>query len=285
MAGATLLTLFDDITTMLDDVAGMTKIAAGKTAGIVGDDLALNAKSVLGTPAERELPVVWAVAKGSLVNKIIIVPMAILLSAFLPFLVKPLLMLGGLYLCYEGAEKILHHTPEPHAHSGNVENESDKIKGAIRTDFILSAEIIVIALGIVANETVSERILVLSAVGFGMTVVVYGLVAAIVKLDDFGLHLAQKNGITRSFGLAILEGAPYFMRSLGVLGTAAMFMVGGQILWHGIPPLHQALEAYSHGIIGMAISAVFGIGAGLMAVGLEKTARKILKRYQNGKKL
>jgi predicted DNA repair protein MutK len=276
MAGATLLTLLDDITTMLDDVAGMTKVAAGKTAGIVGDDLALNAKSVLGTPAERELPVVWAVAKGSLVNKAVIVPAAILMSVFLPFLIKPLLMLGGLYLCYEGAEKILHHHAEPHAHSGNVETEAEKIKGAVRTDFILSAEIIVIALGIVATEPMINRVAVLVAVGLGMTVAVYGLVAAIVKLDDFGLHLAQKNGPAKKAGELILKGAPCFMRSLGILGTAAMFMVGGQILWHGIPALHHALEAFSHGLLGMAVSAIFGVIAGLLAVGIEKATRKIL---------
>lgn len=278
MAGATLLTLLDDITTMLDDVAGMTKVAAGKTAGIVGDDLALNAKSVLGTPAERELPVVWAVAKGSFVNKIIIVPAAILLSVFMPFLVQPLLMLGGLYLCYEGAEKILHHHAEPHAHSGNVETEADKIKGAIRTDFILSAEIIVIALGVVAEEAMAQRITVLAAVGIGMTVVVYGLVAAIVKLDDFGLHLAQKAGAAKKTGELILKGAPYFMRSLGVIGTAAMFMVGGQILWHGIPPVHHALEGFAHGIVGMLVSGIFGIAAGMLAVAIEKAVRLVLKR-------
>lgn len=276
MAGATLLTLLDDITTMLDDVAGMTKMAAGKTAGIVGDDLALNAKSVLGTPAERELPVVWAVAKGSLVNKAVIVPAAILLSAFLPFLIKPLLMLGGLYLCYEGAEKILHHHAEPDAKSEKAETEAEKIKGAIRTDFILSAEIIVIALGIVANEPMINRITVLIAVGLGMTVVVYGLVAAIVKLDDFGLHLAQKSGAAKRTGEIILKSAPHLMRSLGVLGTAAMFMVGGQILWHGIPALHHALEAYSHGLVGMGVSGIFGVVAGLMAVAAEKTIRKAL---------
>lgn len=278
MAGATLLTLLDDITTMLDDVAGMTKVAAGKTAGIVGDDLALNAKSVLGTPAERELPVVWAVAKGSFVNKIIIVPAAILLSVFMPFLVQPLLMLGGLYLCYEGAEKILHHHAEPHAHSGNVETEADKIKGAVRTDFILSAEIIVIALGVVAEEAMAQRITVLAAVGIGMTIAVYGLVAAIVKLDDFGLHLSQKSGAAKKTGELILKGAPYFMRSLGVIGTAAMFMVGGQILWHGIPPVHHALEGFAHGIVGMLVSGIFGIAAGMLAVAIEKAVRLVLKR-------
>ncbi|NBX66417.1 MAG: DUF808 domain-containing protein [Proteobacteria bacterium] len=278
MAGATLLTLLDDITTMLDDVASMTKVAAGKTAGIVGDDLALNAKSVLGTPAERELPVVWAVAKGSLVNKVILVPAALLLSVFLPFLVKPLLMLGGLYLCYEGAEKILHHHAKPHAHSGKIETEADKIKGAIRTDFILSGEIIVITLGIVANEPMINRVSVLVAVGLGMTIVVYGLVAAIVKLDDFGLHLAQKTGATKKTGELILRGAPHFMRALGIIGTAAMFLVGGQILWHGIPALHHALEAFSHGLAGMAISGVFGILAGLLAVGVEKVIRRLLRR-------
>lgn len=276
MAGATLLTLLDDIAATLDDVAAMTKVAARKTAGIVGDDLALNAKSVLGTPSERELHVVWAVAKGSFINKVVIVPAAILLSIFLPFLVQPLLMLGGLYLCYEGAEKVLHNYFKPKTVTEQTQTEAQKIKGAIRTDFILSAEVIVISLGVVTNEPMITRIAVLSAVGLGMTVLVYGLVAAIVKLDDFGLYLTQKGDRAKKTGEMILTGAPYFMRALGIVGTAAMFMVGGQILWHGIPPLHHALEAFSYGLIGMGVSGIFGILAGLLAVGAEKAVRKVL---------
>lgn len=280
MAGATLLTLLDDIVALMDDIAGMTKVAASKTAGVVGDDLALNAKQVMGTPAERELPVVWAVAKGSFINKAILVPAAIALSTFLPVVVQPLLMLGGLYLCYEGSEKLLHHQPAPHAHSGNVETEDDKIKGAIRTDFILSAEIIIIALGIVAAETLATRVSVLVAVGIGMTVAVYGLVAAIVKLDDFGLHLSQKTGMTAKIGHAILKGAPYLMRSLGVIGTAAMFAVGGQILLHGIPPLHHAFGRWAEGLTGMVISGVFGVACGMLAVGVQKAFSPLIARLR-----
>lgn len=279
MAGASLLTLLDDITTMLDDVASMTKMAASKTAGVVGDDLALNARQVMGTPAERELPVVWAVAKGSLINKVILVPAAIILSVFLPFLITPLLMLGGLYLCFEGAEKLLHHHAPAKAHSGDVVVEADKIKGAIRTDFILSAEIIIIALGIVAEQDMATRIITLSVVALGMTVIVYGLVAAIVKLDDAGLYLAAKPAAAlQKLGRGILFTAPHLMRALGVIGTAAMFMVGGQILVHGIPPLHHALGAWGTGLAGMATSGVFGVSAGMVAALIVGGIRKILGR-------
>ena len=279
MAGATLLTLLDDITTLLDDMAGMTKMAASKTAGVVGDDLALNAGQVMGTPAERELPVVWAVAKGSFINKAIIVPAAIALSVFLPFLVQPLLMIGGLYLCYEGAEKILPHS-KAEIEDLKDDTEEEKIKGAIRTDFILSAEIIVIALGIVAAEGLITRVGVLAAVGIGMTVFVYGLVAAIVKLDDFGLHLTTKTGAAQKIGYAILKGAPYLMSTLGILGTAAMFMVGGQIIWHGIPVLHHALEHIAVGIIGMGISALAGILSGMAAVAVSIPVKKLVTRFR-----
>jgi predicted DNA repair protein MutK len=262
MAGASLLTLLDDITALLDDVSAMTKVAASKTAGVVGDDLALNAKQVLGTPAERELPVVWKVAKGSFINKAILVPVAILLSAFLPFLVKPLLMLGGLYLCYEGAEKIiLRHHPEQRDASLT---EDDKIKGAIRTDFILSAEIIILTLGVVADDILATRIMVLASIGIGMTIFVYGLVAAIVKLDDFGLYLTTKDNVAlNKTGQGILIAAPYLMRGLGILGTAAMFVVGGQIIAHGIPLLH-VLPA--HGIMGVICGGLTGLVCGYLCV-------------------
>lgn len=262
MAGASLLTLLDDITALLDDVAAMTKTAAGKTAGVVGDDLALNAQQVLGTPADRELPIVWKVAKGSFINKAILIPVAIALSAFLPFLILPLLMLGGLYLCYEGAEKILHrHHPVPPDVS--IDEEA-KIKGAIRTDFILSAEIIILTLGVAAEQTFGVRVMVLTVIGLGMTVVVYGLVAAIVKLDDFGLYLtAKSNAALKMIGAGILRAAPWLMRSLGFIGTAAMFLVGGQIILHGIPALHNLVVP---GILGLLITFVCGIVCGLICV-------------------
>lgn len=273
MAGATLLTLLDDITSLLDDVAGMTKVAAGKTAGVVGDDLALNAKQVLGTPAQRELPVVWAVAKGSLINKAILVPAAIVLSAFLPMLITPLLMLGGLYLCFEGAEKILHRREAVPPDVST--NEQDKIRGAIRTDFILSAEIIIIALGIVADQVLMTRIMTLTVIGLGMTVFVYGLVAAIVKLDDLGLALSAKTGLTQITGKLILLLAPHLMRSLSILGTVAMFVVGGQILIHGIPALHHAV---GDGVFTMIASGLFGVLSGTLALGMVSLVRGLLRR-------
>ncbi|WP_426217687.1 DUF808 domain-containing protein [Pseudomonas sp. DWRC2-2] len=243
MAGSSLLVLIDDIAAVLDDVALMTKMAAKKTAGVLGDDLALNAQQVSGVRAEREIPVVWAVAKGSFVNKLILVPAALLISAFAPWAVTPLLMLGGAYLCFEGFEKLahkfLHSKDEDHAqHVQLVEAVSDpatdlvafeknKIKGAIRTDFILSAEIIAITLGTVADAPLMQQVIVLSGIAIVMTVGVYGLVAGIVKLDDLGLWLTQKPGqAARSIGGAILRAAPYMMKSLSVIGTAAMFLVG-----------------------------------------------------------
>lgn len=280
MAAATLLTLLDDIASLLDDVAGMTKTAAGKTAGVVGDDLALNAKQVMGTPAERELPVVWVVAKGSFVNKVFLVPAAILLSAFLPMLVMPLLMLGGLFLCFEGAEKILHkHAPDA---VGVTLSEKDKIKGAIRTDFILSAEIIIIALGIVADSPLPTRILTLCAIGAGMTVFVYGLVGAIVKLDDLGLYLATKSNIVlNKIGQGILVTAPWLMRALGFFGTAAMFMVGGQIVLHGVPDLHHAADHLAQFVpvltaaATILISGFFGLFAGMVVVALKTAGSRL----------
>ncbi|AMS13542.1 hypothetical protein SAMN03159489_01806 [Pseudomonas sp. NFPP07] len=259
MAGSSLLVLIDDIAAVLDDVALMTKMAAKKTAGVLGDDLALNAQQVSGVRAERELPVVWAVAKGSFLNKLILVPAALAISAFAPWLVTPLLMLGGAYLCFEGFEKLahkfLHSKAEDQAeHQQLIEAVADpatdlvafektKIKGAIRTDFILSAEIIAITLGTVADAPLMQQVVVLSGIAIVMTVGVYGLVGGIVKLDDLGLWLTQKPGqVAKSIGGAILRAAPYMMKSLSVIGTAAMFMVGGGILTHGVPAAHHWIE-------------------------------------------
>lgn len=259
MAGASLLALIDDIAMILDDVAVMTKLAAKKTAGVLGDDLALNAQQVAGVRAERELPVVWAVAIGSLKNKLILVPSALAISALAPWAVLPLLMLGGLYLCFEGVEKLAHkllhgarevaaeHARELAAFADPavdlVALERGKIKGAIRTDFVLSAEIIVITLGTVADKAFATQVAVLSGIGLIMTAGVYGIVAGIVKIDDVGLYLFRKSGaLTQAVGRALLVAAPLLMKALTVIGTAAMFMVGGGILTHAIPPLHHAIE-------------------------------------------
>ncbi len=252
--------LFDDIATVLDDVAVLSKVAAKKTAGVLGDDLALNAEQVSGVKADRELPVVWAVAKGSFLNKLILVPSALALAAFLPWAVTPLLMLGGAFLCYEGFEKLAHkffHSKEEDRahHKAEIEAivnpevdmvafEKEKIKGAIRTDFILSAEIIVITLGTVANEIFSKQVAVLSVVAIAMTIGVYGLVAGIVKLDDAGLALSKRaSAIAQAIGRGLLVFAPFLMKALSILGTAAMFLVGGSIVLHGIGPLYHAVEA------------------------------------------
>ncbi len=267
MAGGSLLTLLDDIATILDDVAVMSKVAVKKTAGVLGDDLALNAEQVTGVKPDRELPVVWAVALGSLKNKAILVPSALAISALAPWAVIPLLMIGGAYLCYEGFEKLVHkfmHASDEAAaeqahHAQQLEAlanpaidlvalEKDKIRGAIRTDFILSAEILVITLGTVATAPFAKQVAVMIAIAIIMTVGVYGLVAAIVKLDDLGLFLSRLGGESglrrsqRAFGRWILRAAPYLMKGLSIAGTAAMFLVGGGILVHGIPPLHHAIE-------------------------------------------
>ena len=277
MAGASLLTLLDDIASVLDDVSVMTKVAAKKTAGVLGDDLALNAQQVTGVKAERELPVVWAVAKGSLINKLILVPAALLISAFAPWLVTPLLMLGGAFLCFEGFEKLAHkflHSKEEDQqhHAEHVQAladpavdmqafEKDKIKGAVRTDFILSAEIIAITLGVVAEQAFTQQVLVLSGIALLMTVGVYGLVAGIVKLDDAGLYLSQRaSAAAQGLGRALLWLAPGLMKLLSVVGTAAMFMVGGGILTHGIPGAHDLVHHWVE-----AIEALPAIG-GVLAV-------------------
>lgn len=289
MPAGSLLTLLDDIASILDDVSVLTKKAAAKTAGVLGDDLALNAQQVSGVVAKRELPVVWAVAKGSFVNKLILVPLALVIGTFAPWAVLPLLMIGGIYLCYEGCEKILHHflhRDETHslealtAVSDEVESEADKIKGAVRTDFVLSAEIIAITLGTVAGYGFGHQVLVLSAIAVVMTVGVYGLVAGIVKLDDLGLFLVGcKGAVQRRVGGAILWAAPFLMKTLSVAGTAAMFLVGGGIVTHGIAPLHHWIEhlaevaAHAGGLAGFfapvvatAVNGACGLVAGAVAV-------------------
>ncbi|MBU1331402.1 MAG: DUF808 domain-containing protein [Gammaproteobacteria bacterium] len=293
MAGASLLTLLDDIATVLDDVALMTKVAAKKSAGVLGDDLALNAQQVTGVRADRELPVVWAVAKGSLRNKAILVPAALLISAIAPWAVTPLLMLGGAFLCYEGFEKLAHRYLHSAAEDTDAEQrlraaaadehvdlvafEQDKIRGAVRTDFILSAEIIAITLGIVAGAAFFSQVVVLVGIALLMTVGVYGLVAGIVKLDDAGLYLSQRGSRSaQAIGHGILATAPYLMKTLSVVGTAAMFMVGGGILTHGIAPVHHAIEqvaaAAGNGlltaIIPTLLSALFGVLAGAVVLAL-----------------
>ena len=273
-----LLTLLDDVATILDDVSVMTKVAAKKTAGVLGDDLALNAQQVSGVRADRELPVVWAVAKGSLINKVILVPTALAISALAPWLVTPLLMVGGAFLCYEGFEKLAHrflHSREEDAarrdelaralldSSADLKHvEKDRIKGAVRTDFVLSAEIIVISLGTVSSQPLMTQFAVLASIAVIMTVGVYGLVAGIVKLDDGGLALSRRAGaVAQALGRAILAGAPMLMKALAVVGTAAMFLVGGGILEHGIPPLHHGAER-----LAAAAGSVAGIGPLLKAL-------------------
>lgn len=300
MAAASLLALIDDIASVLDDVALLTKVAAKKTAGVLGDDLALNAQQVTGVKADRELPVVWAVAKGSLVNKAILVPAALLISAVAPWLVTPLLMVGGAFLCFEGFEKLAHrflHKPEEDQSARDeraramadpavdlVAFEKAKIKGAVRTDFILSAEIIAITLGTVAASPLITQLSVLSLVAVVMTVGVYGLVAGIVKLDDAGLALSRRDGAAaQGLGRLLLAAAPRLMQALSVLGTAAMFLVGGGILSHGFPALHHLLEpvvAAAGPVGGPLVSLLADAGIGVVAGGLVLAAvtgvRKLL---------
>ena len=325
MAGASLLALLDDIATILDDVAVMTKVAAKKsaavaddvaamtkvatqkTAGVLGDDLALNAQQVTGVSADRELPVVWAVAKGSMVNKAILVPAALAISAFVPVLITPLLMLGGAFLCFEGVEKLAHkflhsEAEEAAEHESHLQAnanpavdlvafEKDKIKGAVRTDFILSAEIIVIALGTVATAPFMQQVAVLVGIAALMTVGVYGLVGGIVKLDDLGLWLSQKtSSAAQALGRGLLAAAPWLMKFLSVAGTAAMFLVGGGILVHGIAPLHHAIEgagaAVAQGALGglwqalttNGLNGVAGIVAGALVLGAVTVVQKLRKR-------
>ncbi|MCM5571970.1 DUF808 domain-containing protein [Burkholderiaceae bacterium FT117] len=322
MAGTGLLALIDDIATLLDDVAiltkitakkaagalddvaALTKVATKKTAGVLGDDLALNAQQVTGVKADRELPVVWAVAKGSIRNKLILVPAALAISAFAPWAVTPLLMAGGLFLCYEGFEKVWHKLS--HGDGGESERhgelvraisdpaidlvafEKQKIAGAIRTDFILSAEIIAITLGAVADAAFGTRVTVLAGIAAIMTVGVYGIVAGIVKLDDAGLYLSRRPGdgawsrFRRSLGFGILGAAPWLMKALSVAGTAAMFLVGGGILTHGIPPLHHWVAGLAERFGGIVaaigptlVDALAGIAAGAFTVAVVSLAKRL----------
>ena len=315
MAASNLIALIDDIATVLDDVAIISKVAAKKTAGVLADDLALNAEQVSGVKAERELPVVWAVAKGSFLNKLILVPAALLISAFLPWLIIVLLMVGGAYLCFEGVEKLLHswlHKQEQEAHQAELLNvltnpkadlvtfEQQKIAGAIRTDFILSAEIIVIMLGTMQGVALSQQIVSLSLLAIGFTLFVYGLVAVIVKLDDLGLYLLRDaqgstiKPVKRVIGRGLLQFAPLLMKSLSVLGTVAMFLVGGGIIVHAIPMLHYGVETLVGSIqlgesfaalswlvtiiIPAIINLLVGIMVGGVAVALVKGVEKLFRK-------
>ena len=297
---SSLLALVDDIATLLDDVAILTKVAAKKTAGVLGDDLALNAQQVAGVNADRELPVVWAVAKGSALNKAILVPAALAISALAPWAIMPLLMLGGAFLCFEGSEKLghkfLHSKAEDAEHHRElvaavanpqvdmVAFEREKVKGAIRTDFILSAEIIVITLGTVADAAFGRQVAVLVGIATLMTVGVYGVVAGIVKLDDAGLYLSGKaNAAVRAVGRGIVRGSPWLMKFLSIAGTAAMFMVGGSILVHGVPPVHHAIEAAAvasglGALAQMLLEALVGILAGGLIVAVVAGGARVLRR-------
>ncbi|PSU47738.1 DUF808 domain-containing protein [Photobacterium frigidiphilum] len=298
MAGASLLTLLDDIATVLDDVALMTKVAARKTAGVLGDDLALNAQQVSGVRAEREIPVVWAVAKGSFKNKLILVPAALLISAVAPWLITPMLLLGGLFLCFEGAEKITHkflhdkeelETPEllEDENIDLVAFEQEKIKGAIRTDFILSAEIIVIALGTVQTHPFPTQLMVVSLIAVVMTAGVYGLVAGIVKLDDAGLYLvrnSEEKTIKRAFGTFLVNAAPYLMKFLAVVGTIAMFLVGGGIVVHSVPNSHDIVHAITESVATIPtadviaptlFNGVVGVVAGVIVLVVVTAVQKV----------
>jgi uncharacterized protein len=314
MAAGSLFALLDDIATMLDDVSVMTQVAAKKTAGVLGDDLALNAQQVSGVDASRELPVVWAVAKGSFVNKLILVPTALAISYFAPWAIIPLLMIGGAYLCFEGAEKLAHkffHHDEIHnkaeaKHDAEIEAaiadptvdivklEKDKIKGAVRTDFVLSAEIIVISLGTVAGKAFADQALVVSLIAVIMTIGVYGLVAGIVKLDDIGLWMMQRNGksfyrhLQRKIGSGLLAFAPKLMRFLSVAGTAAMFLVGGSIIGHGLPFVHHFSESMIEKLLPISgflasvtphvLDLLVGLTVGAICVALYEAATRLLPK-------
>lgn len=303
MAGSSLLMLLDDIAAVLDDVAVMTKVAAKKTAGVLGDDLALNAQQVQGIRAERELPVVWAVAKGSALNKLILVPAALLISAFVPWLIIPLLMIGGTYLCFEGCEKLAHKFFHSRAEQeaqhkqliAAVANpavdlvafEKEKIKGAVRTDFILSAEIIVIALGTVAAATFIKQAAVVVSIAVLMTLGVYGFVALIVKLDDIGAHLCTKqNSVAQILGKFLLAAAPKLMKLLSVLGTAAMFMVGGGIVTHNLATIHHWIENLANGTepLGWLTSSILNGLVGVVIGAVALMLWSLIVRFVNNKK-
>jgi len=279
LAGSSLLTLLDDIATLLDDISVMGKVAAKKTVGVLGDDLSLNAQQVTGVKANRELPVVWGVAKGSFLNKLILVPLALLISAFAPWLITPLLMIGGAYLCYEGVEKVLHSlqhdkqekSPEARqqrldklAQQDPREFEKNKVKGAVRTDFILSAEIVAITLGIVSDAPLLNQVLILAGIAILVTIGVYGIVAAIVKIDDLGYWLNEKSSaVAQGIGRFLLGFAPWLMKILTVVGTLAMFLVGGGIIVHGLEPLHHLIEAITGDMNGL-VASLLSNGANLV---------------------
>jgi uncharacterized protein len=310
MAGASLFTLLDDIATLLDDVAVLTKLAAKKTAGVLGDDLALNAQQVTGMSAARELPVVWAVAKGSLVNKAILVPAALAISALevwlrgrgitIPIIVT-LMLIGGAFLCYEGVEKVVHHL----FHKGSEDDlarrdarlqaladdsvdlvamEKEKVTGAIRTDFILSAEVIVLTLGVVAAASLGQQVVTLIAIALGMTVVVYGLVAGIVKLDDLGVWLSRKDGVLAALGRGLLVATPWFMKTLSVVGTLAMFLVGGGIVIHNIPAVHHLVagllpaQGLGNSVGNLLASLVVGLVLGSVVLAVVSTIKRVRGR-------
>ena len=310
MAGASLLALIDDIATILDDIALMSKLAVKKTAGVLGDDLALNAQQITGVRSDRELPIVWRVAKGSLINKAILIPLALLISAFWEKGVLILLMFGGLYLCFEGVEKVAHtlfHRADAKKNNSAKTNtavecsekadvdirqlkalETEKIKGAIRTDFILSAEIVVISLGTMVGKTLFDQFIALVVIGIVLTIGVYGLVAAILRLDDLGLHLIQKpESFYKRTGNYILQVAPYLMKTLSIVGTAAMFLVGGGIIAHGVPVIHHWIDARTEQInvipafdklfdslLSMGLNGLVGIIAGIAALMLVTVGQK-----------
>jgi predicted DNA repair protein MutK len=311
MAGSSLLALIDDIASVLDDVAVLSKVAAKKTAGVLGDDLALNAQQVSGVTADRELPVVWAVFKGSALNKLILVPAALAIGYFAPaalaigyfapWAVTPLLMIGGLFLCYEGVEKLAHkymHGPKREGSRAAeiakvaadpkldlVTYEKDKIKGAIKTDFILSAEIIAITLGTVSQSPLGTQVMVLVGIAVAMTIGVYGVVAGIVKLDDAGLWLSKRGGVQAALGRGILVAAPWMMKALSVIGTIAMFLVGGGIISHGIPALHHRIEDFAAehaGLVGALIPTladfVVGVVAGIVTLAVVGVGQKMFRK-------
>ncbi|SFF07941.1 hypothetical protein SAMN05216563_11268 [Phytobacter palmae] len=299
MAGSSLLTLLDDIATLLDDISVMGKLAAKKTAGVLGDDLSLNAQQVTGVRANRELPVVWSVAKGSLLNKVILVPLALLISAFIPWAVTPLLMIGGAFLCFEGVEKVLHsfearkhkETQEAREQRLNAmasqdprEFERDKVKGAIRTDFILSAEIVAITLGIVAEAPLLNQVLILSGIAVLVTIGVYGLVGIIVKLDDMGYWLAEKRAaLAQALGKSLLFIAPWLMKILSVVGTLAMFLVGGGIVVHGVAPLHHAIEHMAQGsntLVAALLPVLANLVLGFIIGAIVLSAVKLIARLR-----
>jgi len=303
LAGSSLLTLLDDIATLLDDISVMGKLAAKKTAGVLGDDLSLNAQQVTGVRANRELPVVWSVAKGSLLNKVILVPLALLISAFIPWAITPLLMLGGAFLCFEGVEKVLHtlearkHKEGPEARQQRLtalaaqdpqQFEKDKIKGAVRTDFILSAEIVAITLGIVADAPLLNQVLILSGIAVLVTIGVYGLVGVIVKLDDMGYWLVEKRGVlAQCVGKGLLVAAPWLMKILSVVGTLAMFLVGGGIVVHGITPLHHAIEHFAaeqNAILTMLVPMVANLVLGFILGAVVVAIMKAMTHLRGSKK-